>query len=67
MKRSGEDTAELQEIADAIGVASYQCVQGTLRRAQHKVAAQLLQRLGHAVVDLVRDSPMRHDDPRRLR
>jgi hypothetical protein len=52
---------------DEIGV-SWQAAQVAVRRAQHKIAAALLERLGPAVVELARgDEPLRHDDPRALR
>jgi len=52
----------LAEIGDEVGT-SYQAVQVTVRKAQHKVAAALLQRLGPAVVDLARDEPLHQTSP----
>jgi len=54
----------LAEIGEQFGT-SCQAVRAALHTAQPKVAGQLFERLGHAVVDLARnDEPLRHDDPR---
>ena len=54
------------EIGDQVG-RTRQAVRVILHKAQRKVAAALLERLGPAVVDLVRNEPLRHNDPRTTR
>lgn len=56
----------LDEVGEQLGV-SWQAAQVAVRKAQHKVAAALLERLGPAVIEVARgDEPLRHDDPHRL-
>ena len=69
--RHSDETAvvmTLAEIGDELGV-SYQYAQATLRTAMRKARQQLLERLGQpAVLGIARDdTPLRHDDPHRLR
>jgi len=59
--------ATFAEIGDELDV-TWQAVQVAVSKAQRKIAAELLRRLGPAVVDLARDDePVRHDDPRVMR